>query len=95
MAWAIIAATKRPAYSAEITVRFNRPVKVGDETLVTGEVTANRRNRLFETRAEIRDSAGNVCASAIGKYLPLSSVETEMALQDFEPEARSYFAPSS
>lgn len=97
MAWAIIATTKRPAYSAEFTVRFNRPVSVGDKTLVTGEVTLNRRNRLFETRGELRDSSGNVCATATGKYLALGPEDTEKALQDFAPEDRRYFVltPSS
>lgn len=97
MAWAIIATTKRPAYSAEFTVRFNRPVKVGDECTVIGEVTLNRRNRLFETRGELRDSSGQICASATGKYLALGPEDTEKALQDFAPEDRRYFVltPSS
>lgn len=83
MAWAVIATTRRAAYSAEITVRFTHPVTVGDSTRLTGEVVMNRRNRLFETRAEIRNGNGVVCATATGKYLPLGPDDVKLALQDF------------
>ncbi|HAM73125.1 MAG TPA: PaaI family thioesterase [Verrucomicrobiales bacterium] len=95
MAWAIIATTRRPAYSAEFTVRFTRPILLGERTVVTGEVTSNRRNRLFETRGEVRNERGEICASATGKYLALDPGTALTALEDFPPEARDYFTGSS
>ena len=83
MAWAVIVATRRPAYSAELTVRFTHPVKVGETTLLVGELVTNRRNRLFETRSEIRNAEGVLCATATGKYLPLGPEDVRLALQDF------------
>lgn len=91
MAWAIIATTKLPAYSAELNVRFVKPVGIGETTRVSGEITLNRRNRLFETRGEIRNQAGEICATATGKYLPLPASQLETALLDFPEEARGYF----
>lgn len=91
MAWAIIASTKLPAYSAELTVRFMKPVLIGESTRVIGEITLNRRNRLFETKGELRNQAGELCAVASGKYLPLPANESAQALLDFPEEARDYF----
>ena len=95
MAWAIIATTRRPAYSVEFTIRFSRPILLGDKTVVSGEVVSNRRNRLFETRGEVRNERGEVCASATGKYLALDDATARAALEDFPPEVRAYFAGSS
>jgi uncharacterized protein (TIGR00369 family) len=83
MAWAVIVATRKPAYSAEFTVRFHRPVKVGSEYRLAGEVILNRKNRLFETRGELKDEHNVLCAAATGKYLPLSEQEARLALEDF------------
>jgi hypothetical protein len=42
-------------------------------------LVSNRRGRLFETRAELRDDTGALVASATGKYLPIKSADvTEM-----------------
>lgn len=95
MAWAVIASTRRPAYSAEFTVRFTRPIAIGERTVVTAEVVSNRRNRLFETRGEVRNERGELCAAATGKYLALDETTAREALADFPPEARAYFMPST
>lgn len=91
MAWAIIVTTRKPAYSAELTVRFQRPLKVGEKAIVSGWVTANRKLRLFETSGELRNAQNELCATATGKYLPLNAADTQMALQDFPEELRGYF----
>ncbi len=94
MAWAIIVGTRRPAYSAEFTIRFLRPVLLAERTLVTGEMTGNKRNRLFEARGEIRNSRDQVCAVAQGKYLPMNAADAQAALQDFPEDLRAYFRES-
>ncbi|MBI1842166.1 MAG: PaaI family thioesterase [Verrucomicrobia bacterium] len=95
MAWAIIDSTRRAAYSAEFTIRYQRPIRVGETTEAMGEVTVNRRNKLFETRGEIRNAQGEICAVATGKYMALRDADMESALMDFPAEARGYFTPSS
>jgi uncharacterized protein (TIGR00369 family) len=75
MVWACLAQTKRFAYCAEFTVRFLNPLRPGEDTTATGELVANRRDRIFEAKAEIKDSSGKILATATGKYLPVRSVE--------------------
>jgi uncharacterized protein (TIGR00369 family) len=75
MVWACVAQTKRFAYCAELTVRFQNPLRPGEETFASAELVTNRRDKIFETKAELTDSAGKVFASATGKYLPVKAVE--------------------
>jgi hypothetical protein len=46
-------------------------LRPGEEVNATGELAENRRNKIFEARAELKDVAGRVIASATGKYLPI------------------------
>jgi acyl-coenzyme A thioesterase PaaI-like protein len=75
MVWACLAQTKRFAYCAEFTVRFLNPLRPGEETIATAELVTNRRDRIFETKAELKDSAGKILATATGKYIPVKAVE--------------------
>ena len=47
----------------------------GEEALATGELAVNRRDKIFEAKAELKDSTGKILASAAGKYLPIKPVE--------------------
>ena len=79
MVWACAVQTRRFAFSAEMNVRYLRPVTPGQEVTVAAELVANRRDRIFDTKAELRDAQGLVLASATGKYLPIAaSVAAEM-----------------
>jgi len=75
MVWACLTQTKRFAYCAEFTLRFLNPLRPGQETLATAELVANRRDRIFEAKAELHDSTGKLLATAIGKYLPVKALE--------------------
>jgi uncharacterized protein (TIGR00369 family) len=75
MAWACAVQTKRFAFCAELNVRFLLPVRPGIEILALGEVVANRRDKLFETKSEIQDLNGMRLATATGKYLPVRKGE--------------------
>jgi len=75
MVWACLAQTKRFAYCAELTVRFQNPLRPGEETLATAELVANRRDRIFEVKSELKDRAGKVFATATGKYIPVKSTD--------------------
>jgi uncharacterized protein (TIGR00369 family) len=54
--------------TAELTVRYAKPVPVGRPLRLSGEVTRDR-GRLVECRAELCDEAGMVLAHAAGKLV--------------------------
>jgi acyl-coenzyme A thioesterase PaaI-like protein len=54
-----------------MTVRYQRPAQPGEVVLVEAELVTNRRGRLFEAKAELRNAAGEIVASATGKYMPV------------------------
>lgn len=83
MVWACAVRTRLFAYCAELQVRFVRPLRPGDSVRVTAELTANRRDRLFEARGELCDAAGVRLASATGKYLPIKEVDAMDMASDF------------
>jgi len=82
MVWACIVPTKRVAYCAELNVRFLRPVRPGEHIVATAELAANRRDRIFETTAELKNEAGDVVATATGKYMPVKKEEATNLLAD-------------
>jgi uncharacterized protein (TIGR00369 family) len=75
MVWACVTQTKRFAYCAELTVRFQNPLRPGEETIATAELVTNRRDKIFEVKSELKDSAGKTFATATGKYIPVKSLE--------------------
>jgi uncharacterized protein (TIGR00369 family) len=80
MVWACAVQTHRFAFCAELNVRFQNPVRPNEEVAAIGELVANRRDRLFEARAELKDPQGRVLATATGKYLPIDpAAVTDMA----------------
>ncbi len=82
MVWAVAVRTQRFAYCAEMTVRFLQPSKPDEELLVVAELVANRRNKLFEAKAELRDAAGTIYATATGKYLPVPADDVSPMLAE-------------
>jgi acyl-coenzyme A thioesterase PaaI-like protein len=83
MVWACAVQTRRFAFCAELNVRFISPLEPGDEVAVTGELVANRRDKIFEARAELRREAGSRLATATGKYLPIRAAEAADMATDF------------
>ena len=75
MAWVCAAHAHRFSFCAELNVRFLNPMSPGMEVLVTGELVANRKNRIFETKAQAQSGDGLTLATATGKYLPLKATE--------------------
>ncbi|MDW7980417.1 MAG: PaaI family thioesterase [Verrucomicrobiales bacterium] len=75
MVWACAVATRQFAVCAELTVRFLKPVRPGEELVVTGELVVNRKGRIFEAKASARSAAGTTVAEATGKYLPIKPDE--------------------
>ena len=83
MVWACAVQTKRFAFCAELNVRFLNPVRPGEALFASGELVSNRRGKLFEAKAELRDKAGLVLATASGKYLPIKQAELADMMTDF------------
>ena len=63
-----ILATDRHAVTAEITVRYVRPVRTGVQLRFAGRVIGHK-GRLYRTTAEAIDTDGTVYAQAEGKFL--------------------------
>jgi uncharacterized protein (TIGR00369 family) len=86
MTWACVVQTKRFAYCAELNVRYLHPVRPDQKLVATGELVANRRGRIFEAQAELKNQTGTVLASAKGKYLPLKDSDAAGMATDFVGE---------
>jgi uncharacterized protein (TIGR00369 family) len=93
MVWACAVRTKRFAFCAELQVRYLHPVRPEEELLASGELVNNRRDKLFEAKAELRNSAGLVLASATGKYWPIKSADVKEMVTDFVGDPNWVFGP--
>jgi uncharacterized protein (TIGR00369 family) len=82
MVWACVAATKRFAFCAELNVRFVKPARPGAQVIATAELTTNRRDKVFEATAELKDQSGELLASATGKYLPIKEADLAAMSED-------------
>lgn len=63
-----ILATGVISVTAEMTVRFKKPVKIGETITYTGRIVESK-GRLYTTEAEAVDSKGETVATATGRYL--------------------------
>jgi len=78
MVWACAVQTKRFAFCAELNVRFQNPMRPGEQVSAKAELVENRRGKIFNAKGELRNEAGELLASATGKYLP---IKDEMAAE--------------
>lgn len=72
--------------TVELTVRFRKPVPVGQEVRVLARLTRDT-SRLFEGSGEIRLADGTVAAEATGRYMkmPIDRIaEGDFSLEWFE-----------
>jgi uncharacterized protein (TIGR00369 family) len=83
MVWACAVQTKRFAFCAELNVRYLQPARPEENLIATGELVSNRRDKLFEAKAELRNQAGVTLASATGKYLPIKHADVRELATDF------------
>lgn len=70
MSWAVIA-SGRLAVTAQMSLRFRRPVEVGTPVRVRGRVI-EERGRIVEVQGELVDSDGAVLAEASGTFVRVS-----------------------
>jgi acyl-coenzyme A thioesterase PaaI-like protein len=83
MVWACAVQTRRFAYCAELNVRYQAPARPNEELIVIAELVSNRRDKIFEAKAELRTVSGEVLATATGKYLPIKETIAADMLDDF------------
>ena len=83
MVWACAVQTKRFAFCAELNVRFLGPVRPDEPVVASGELVSNRRDKLFEAKAELRNQADQLLATATGKYIPIKEAEVTQMVTDF------------
>jgi len=88
MVWACAVQTRQFAFCAELNVRFLSALSPGEEVIVTGEMTANRKDRIFEAKATARNARGATLAEATGKYLPIKAEDLSAMAADFVGDAR-------
>jgi uncharacterized protein (TIGR00369 family) len=82
MVWACAVPTGQFAFCAELTVRFLNPVRPDEEIIATGELLANRKNRIFEAKGVLASSSGQSFAEATGKYLPIRKTDLAGMMTD-------------
>jgi len=63
-----ILAEDKYAVTAEITIRFHLPIKVGDKLKITGRVTETK-GRVFYTEAKAIRNENEIVARAVGKCI--------------------------
>jgi len=82
MFWAAAYVGRKFYVSVDMQVRWSRKVAVGERYLLVGRSVKQHRV-FFHTAGEVVDAAGQVCASATGRYYPLPPAEVPLGLDDF------------
>lgn len=78
-----ILAEDKYAVTAEITIRFREPVRIGDQVRFVGRIT-RCRGRMFTTEGEAISESGSVLASATGKYIETKGDLKQSLLQSID-----------
>jgi uncharacterized protein (TIGR00369 family) len=95
MVWACAVRTKRFSFCAELNVRYLLPVRPQETLLATGQLVSNRRDKLFEAAAELRNPEGVTLVTATGKCLPIKHADVREMAADFVDDPAWVFAPQS
>jgi acyl-coenzyme A thioesterase PaaI-like protein len=93
--WACAVQTRRFAFCAELNVRFAQPARPDEPLLAAAEMIANRRDRIYEAKAELRNEAGVLLATATGKYLPVKNADLAEMAGDFVEEPGTFLIPDT
>lgn len=71
------------AVTAEMTVRYLKPVEIGSELTFTGEIV-EQKGRIYLTEGKVCDASGTMYASATGKYLKAKPGLQERLMESVE-----------
>jgi uncharacterized protein (TIGR00369 family) len=84
MVWACAIRQKRFCFSAEMTVRYLRPIRTGLEILARGEMLENKRDRVYFAKGELFNSDNDLLAESTATYMPVRNIDPAVFLADFE-----------
>ncbi len=73
--WSVSLSQGRLAFTAELTVRFLKPIHVGRIYLASSRLRSGH-GRQWEAEGEIADEQGSLCAKGRGRYFLLSEAQT-------------------
>lgn len=92
LGWPIALQTGRMSFTAELTVRFVKPMSAGGTYLATARPGTDR-GRYWEGEVEIRDAHCEVYAKARGRYFLLSAEQTAAVAQwmTYQPDGSPVF----
>jgi len=92
--WPVALQTGRMAFTAELNVRYVRPVKVGKTYLATAYPTVDK-GRYWEGKSDLRDADGMIYARANGKYFMISEEDSAIMadLMTYAPGDLPVFQP--
>ncbi|HYG23848.1 MAG TPA: PaaI family thioesterase [Verrucomicrobiae bacterium] len=82
MVWACAVPTRKFAYCVELSVRFNKAARPGEELSVSAEMISSRRDRIFEARSEIQNAKGEIVCSATGRYFAAKPEDAAEMMDD-------------
>lgn len=85
MFWAAASTKKCFCLAAELNVRFITKVSVGQRMVCVARLKTVR-SRLWESEAELRDEAGDVCVRGTCKQVPMDMSAMKHAAVDFIPD---------
>lgn len=71
MVWAPWSVTGKMCVTAEMMLRFVKPLKVGTKVTVTGRLIRSA-GRLHYAEADLKDAEGTVYTTATGKYIEMN-----------------------
>ena len=97
MVWACGVQTRQFSYCAEMTVRYHSPSQPGQTLIARGEMTENKRGRMFIACGDLHTEDGRLVCSSTGKYMPVKDISFTSLLEDFEgsPEdLKRFFSPA-
>ena len=72
----VVIAENTWAVTGRLEIRYRRPVPIGQELTIVGQIT-RLRSRTVEAHGEIRLADGTVCAEATGTYMRLPEEERQ------------------
>jgi uncharacterized protein (TIGR00369 family) len=85
MFWAGAYAKKQFHVSAELIIRYHQKIEVDRDYRLVARV-ARQLRQVCLTEAEVRDSDGERCATATGKYFPMRPEDVPLGAEDFYPD---------
>ena len=95
MFWACAVQTRRITICAELSVRFVSSMPPRGEFILTGELVADRKGRIYETKAAVSDANGLEFAKATGKYVPVKNADVSQLAADLVGDVNWFRPPAS